>query len=499
MVDQAREAIAIVGIGCRFPGGVDSPRAFWRLLRDGGDAVGEIPRERFDVDRFYSPYAATPGKMMSRLGGFLEGVDRFDAAAFGISPREAERLDPQQRLLLEVTWEAFEDAGLPIDRLAGQNTGVFIGQWLNDYEARLFRDPGAVDFYMTVGTGRYSTSGRLSYTFGLQGPSMTIDTACSSSLVAVHQACRSLWSGESDLALAGGVNVSLAPHINIAYSQSRMMAADGRCKFGDARANGYVRSEGAGIVVLKPLQRALDDGDRVYAVIAGSAVNNDGRTSGYLATPGQAGQEDLLRKAYRDANISPTLVHYVEAHGTGTPAGDPVELGALGAVLGGGRPTGEPCLVGSVKTNLGHTEGAAGIAGLIKAALALQQRQIPANLHFEQPNPAIAWAALGLAVNTRLCPWPDDGQVPTAGVSAFGIAGTNAHAVLEAAPATEPAVPAAVLEHRAHILAISASGSAALGELATRYASTLQRGEHTIADFCAAAATGRVDLHHRQQ
>ena len=252
----SKQPIAITGIGCSFPGGVSTPEAFWQLLCDGIDAITEVPLERFDVDTYYDPRPATPGKIMTRWGGFLEQIDRFDASFFGISPREADRLDPQQRLLLETSWAALEDAGQVADRLIGSQTGVFVGLWLNDYEARLFADPAQVDFYMTTGSGRYSASGRISYNFGFQGPSLTIDCACSSSLVAVHLACQSLWSGECSLALAGGANVILQPHITIAYSQSKMMAPDGRCKFGDARADGYVRSEGAGMIVLKPLSHA---------------------------------------------------------------------------------------------------------------------------------------------------------------------------------------------------------------------------------------------------
>jgi phthiocerol/phenolphthiocerol synthesis type-I polyketide synthase C len=425
-----REPIAIIGIGCRFPGGIHDPESYWRALREGLDAITEIPADRFDAAALYREGSPAPGRIGTRWGGFLEQIDRFDAAFFGISPREADLLDPQQRLLLETSWEALEDAGQPADALLGSRAGVFVGLWLNDYEARLFADP-AVDFYMTTGSGRYAASGRISYTLGLQGPSVTIDTACSSSLVAVHLACQSLWSGECPLALAGGANVILQPHITIAYSQSGMMAADGRCKFGDARANGYVRSEGAAMLVLKPLSRALADGDNVYAVIRGSAVNNDGRSGDYLATPAQAGQEQMLRLAYRDAGVSPGQVAYVEAHGTGTGAGDPVELGALGAVLAEGRTPGLHCAVGSVKTNLGHTEGAAGVAGLIKAALVLRHREVPPTLHLEQPNPAIPWERLPLFLPREPTPLAPDTAPAIAGVSSFGIAGTNAHVVLE--------------------------------------------------------------------
>ncbi|HEX3990297.1 MAG TPA: polyketide synthase, partial [Acetobacteraceae bacterium] len=390
--------VAIVGIGCRFPGDVADAAAFWRFLAAGRDAIAEIPRDRIDLTHYYNEQPATPGRIMTRWGGFLAQIEGFDAAFFGMSPREAERLDPQQRLLLETAWEALEDAGQDIAALEGSATGVFVGQWLSDFEARLFADPETVDFYMTTGSGRYASSGRLSYLLGLRGPSLTIDTACSSSLVAVHMAARSIRSGESKLALAGGVNVILQPHISVAYSQSRMMAPDGHCKFGDAAGDGYVRSEGAGLIVLKALDAALADGDRIYALIRGSAVNNDGRSSGSMGTPSRVGQTELLREAYRDAQVSPGDVGYIEAHGTGTRAGDPVELGALGAVLGEGRTSGKRARVGSVKTNLGHTEGAAGIAGLIKAALCLHHEAIPASLNCKQLNPAIPWAELPVEI-----------------------------------------------------------------------------------------------------
>jgi myxalamid-type polyketide synthase MxaE and MxaD len=336
--DHCHDSIAIIGIGCRYPGAPD-PDCLWRVLRDGGHCIGEIPAERFGpLETLFDPRPAIPGRIMSRFGGFLDDIERFDAEFFGIAPLEARQLDPQQRLLLEVAWEALEDAGIPAGGLMGSPTGVFIGSWLQDFESRLIGDPLSddlrrIDLHTTTGSGRYALAGRISYVFGFQGPSLVVDTACSSSLVAVHLACRSLSQGESQIALAGGVNILLSPYITVAYSQSRMMAPDGRCKFGDARADGYVRSEGCGLVVLKPLSKAVADGDGIYAVIHGSAVNNDGRSSGDLTTPGASAQEDLLRSAYRDAGVVPARVHYVEAHGTGTRAGDPVELTALGRVL----------------------------------------------------------------------------------------------------------------------------------------------------------------------
>jgi acyl transferase domain-containing protein/acyl carrier protein len=405
-------------------------------------------------------------------------------------------MDPQQRLVLETAWEALEDAGEDVQRLAGSSTAVFVGQWLSDFEARLYADPEAVDFYMTTGSGRYATSGRLSYALGVRGPSATIDTACSSSLVAVHLAVRSLRSGESELAIAGGANVILQPHISIAYSQSSMMAPDGRCKFGDASGDGYVRSEGAGLVVLKPLDRARADGNRIYATIRGSAINNDGRSSGSMGTPSRTGQEELLRRAYADAAADAAAVAYVECHGTGTRAGDPVELGALQAVLGEGRPSDRRAYVGSVKTNFGHTEGAAGVAGLIKVALALHHGAIPPSLHFRQPNPSVPWDEVPFAINTQAVPWPDGGagdRVRLAGVSAFGIAGTNAHVVLESAPPTPTApVDAAA---GALVLPLAARSGPALRALAARYADRL--ADVDLRDLCFSAQTRRTALSHR--
>lgn len=495
MSDPSRDPVALVGIGCRFPGAVVDPASFWAFLSEGRDAIGEIPPSRIDLAHYFDARPATPGRIMTRWGGFLKGIEDFDAGFFGISPREAERLDPQQRLLLETAWEALEDAGVDADALNGSATAVFVGQWLSDFESRLFADPEGVDFFMTTGSGRYASSGRLSYLLGLRGPSLTLDSACSSSLAAVHLAVRSIRSGESDLALAGGANVILQPHISIAYSQSRMMAPDGHCKFGDAKGDGYVRSEGAGLVVLKSLARALADGDRIYALIEGSAVNNDGRASGSMGTPSRVGQEELLRTAYRDAGRSPGEVGYIEAHGTGTRAGDPVELGALGAVLAEGRAASHRVSVGSVKTNLGHTEGAAGVAGLIKAALSLHHGAIPPSLHFVDPNPGVPWGELPLRVPTALTAWPASDSPRVAGVNSFGIAGTNAHVVLrEAPPAAKLAAPAA---HSASavVLPLSARSPEALRALASRHAERLARPDApALQDLCQAAALRRAAL-----
>nr|AXN93586.1 PuwB [Cylindrospermum alatosporum CCALA 994] len=426
------EPIAIIGIGCRFPG-IKTPEGFWHLLRDGVDAISEVPKTRWDIESFYDPDPAIPGKMSTKWGGFLEQVDQFDPQFFGISPREAVGIDPQQRLSLEVAWEALEDAGQKPEYLVGKPVGVFTGVSTFDYYWHWMRNPSQTDVYFATGIANCMVANRISYTFNFTGPSLAIDTACSSSLVAVHLACQSLANGESTLALAGGVNVMTSPWLFVGFSKSGFMAPDGRCKTFDSRANGYVRSEGGGFVVLKLLSQAVADGDRIYAVIRGSAINQDGRSNG-LTAPNSLAQEAVLRDAYRQAGVSPGRVQYIEAHGTGTKLGDPIEMKALGKVLSEDRPSGETCAVGAVKTNIGHTEAAAGIAGLIKVALSLQNQQIPPSLHFLEPNPYIPFDKLPLRVQQTLEPWPTGVGNALAGVSSFGFGGTNAHVVLEAAP-----------------------------------------------------------------
>ncbi|MFP4440312.1 MAG: acyltransferase domain-containing protein, partial [Chloroflexaceae bacterium] len=433
--EQGPMPIAVVGMSCRFPQAPDL-KSFWQFMLAGGDAITEVPPERFDIEAVYDPRPATPGRIVTRYGGFLDGVDLFDAAFFGISPREAVRVDPQQRLLLEVSWEALEDAGIVPDTLEGSPTGVFVGMCYNDYEDLQISDPDSMDIYANTGGFRSVTPGRVSFALGLAGPSINVDAACASSLVSVHLACQSIRSGESTLAIAAGVNLILQPEISIGFSQANMLSPDGRCKAFDSRANGFVRSEGIGVVVLKPLAEALADGNPIYAVIRSTMVNNDGRSNGMMTTPSRPGQQDLLRKAYHSAGINPADVQYIEAHGTGTSSGDPVEAGALGAVLGEGRSADQPCWLGSVKTNVGHTEGAAGIAGLIKLALSLKNEVIPASQHCLTPNPKIPWDELKLQVVRENSPWPQYGKPAIAGVNSFGISGINAHVVLEAPPTT---------------------------------------------------------------
>lgn len=387
---EPREPIAIIGIGCRFPGGADTPDAFWKLLEGGVDAITEIPRDRWNFERFYDSEPGTPGKTNGRWGGFLEGIDRFDAAFFGISPREAALMDPQQRLLLEVAADAIDDGGQTIERLWGTKTAIFVGISSFDYTG-IQQGMGQlknIDAHSNTGGALSIAANRISYFFNFLGPSLAVDTACSSSLVALHLACRSLWCKESTTAMAGGVNVLIRPEPFIGFSRLAMLSPDGRCKAFDAGANGFVRAEGAGMVVLKTLSRALDDEDDIYAVILGTASNQDGRTSS-LTVPSEEAQEELVKEACRQAGVAPEQIQYVEAHGTGTLVGDPIEARALGRALGENRPEGRYCAIGSVKTNIGHLEPAAGIAGLIKVALSLKRGRIPPNLHFLEPNPSI--------------------------------------------------------------------------------------------------------------
>ncbi|HEX6042106.1 type I polyketide synthase, partial [Longimicrobium sp.] len=500
--DAPGEPIAIVGIGCRFPG-ADGPEAFWRLLWEGTDAVTEVPADRWDVDALYDPDPAVPGRMTTRWGGFLDGVDRFDAAFFGIAPREAARMDPQQRLLLEVAWEALEDAGLDPDRLAGSPTGVFVGISTSDYGQRQFTDPALSDAYAGTGGSLSIAANRLSYVLDLRGPSLAVDTACSSSLVALHLAVRSLRAGECATAIVGGANLLLSPEITVNFSKAGFMSPDGRCRAFSAGANGYVRGEGAGAVVLKPLARARADGDPVYAVVRGTAVNQDGRSNG-LTAPSGAAQEAVLRAACAAAGVRPAEVDYVEAHGTGTPLGDPIEARALGAVVGAGRAEGCPCRIGSVKTNLGHLEAAAGIAGVIKVALSLRHRRLAPSLHFDEPSPAIPFAALGLSVQRGRDGWPAEPGRGAAGVSSFGFGGTNAHAVLAEAPLADPADAGraqdagdAETPARAVLLPLSARDPGALHALAERVREHLLSTDASPAALAWTASLRRAHHDHR--
>lgn len=502
--EELMEAVAIIGMGCRFPG-APNPHAFWQLMCNGGDAITEVPADRYDVDAVYDPRPATPGKVMSRYGGFLEQVDQFDAAFFGISPREAARMDPQHRLLLEVAWEAMEDAGVVPAMLTEAeklNIACFIGVITGDYWDRQFRNAAHLDVYATCGSARSGAAGRISFSQDLMGTSFAIDAACSSSLVAVDQAVQNLRSGACTMAVAGGVNVILNPDHTIGFSQGKMMAADGHCKTYDASADGYVRSEGAGIVVLKLLSQALADNDQIYALIRGSASNNDGRSDSFMA-PSTRGQQAGLRKACQNAGITPLSITYVEAHGPGTKAGDPIEITTLGEVLCAGRTSDQPLLVGSVKTNIGHTEGAAGVAGLIKTALCLSNGMIPPNLHFHTPSPLIPWENYAIKIPTKLTPWPPSDAGPRrAAVCSYGIAGTNTYILVEEAPGCRKNAAKAEPGElpSLSLLPMSAQTAEALTELVHRYLTHLEDeayADQTLRTIAATAGCRRAHHEYR--
>jgi acyl transferase domain-containing protein/acyl carrier protein len=482
------EPLAIIGMSCRFPGGAIDPEAYWQLLHEGRDAIREAPADRWNKDEFAAENVAW-------YGGFLDDLDQFDPKFFGITPREATTLDPQQRLVLEVSWEALERAGLAPDRLSGSPTGVFIGITTNDY-AQLSRAGGAaqLDVYSATGSALNAAAGRVAYTFGLQGPCMAIDTACSSSLVAVHLACQSLRNGESDLAIAGGVNVILTPDGFVCFSRWGMMAPDGRCKTFDAHADGFVRGEGCGIVVLKRLSDALANGDHVLAVIRGSAVNQDGRSSG-LTVPNGLAQQAVVRRALANAGLDPIDVGYIETHGTGTALGDPIEVEALGAVLGQGRDAEHPLTIGSVKTNLGHLESASGMAGLIKVVLSLQHEELPPHLHLHERSPRIPWPDFPIVIPQALTPWPRSERRRIAGVSGFGFSGTNAHVILEEAPL--PSSAASEIDRPWHLLTVSAKNEQSLSDLTARYDRYLADSPSDFADICFSANTGHAQFQHR--
>lgn len=495
--------IAIVGIACRFPGGANNPDELWSLLRDERDAVTQIPAERFGTEFYQHPSKREAGKSYTFSAGVLDNIAGFDAAFFGVSPREAAQMDPQQRLLLELAWEAFEHAGVRPQDMRGQNCGVFVGVASPDYGNRSVDDLNSVDPYSATGNTLSIASNRVSYLFDLRGPSMSIDTACSSSLVALHQAVQALRSGEADMALAGGVNLLMHPFGFVTFSKASMLSPRGRCRAFDATGDGYVRSEGGAFVLLKPLERALADGDTIHAVIAGSGVNSDGFTQGGISVPGSATQAALLRSVYARAGVDPHSLSYLEAHGTGTAVGDPIEARALIDVLSSGRPADKPLLIGSIKTNIGHLETASGMAGLLKAVLCLKHRAVPRSLHFETPNPSIDFAGGRLRVADRFTPLGAEhgagGDQPlTVGVNSFGFGGTNAHVVLMEAPAAAEAV-AAIVEtpaERLSPLVLTARSPQAFAALAARYLAVLERGAHWQA-VAASAARRRQWFTHR--
>ncbi|CDQ45034.1 type I polyketide synthase [Mycolicibacterium neoaurum] len=493
-----REPLAIVGIGCRFPGDADTANSFWRLLRDEVDATGDVPATRWNAQRYHDPNPAKMGKVVTRRGGFLSEIDQFDPQFFGISPREAHSLDPQQRLLLEVTWEAFEDGGIPVDQVAGTDVGVFIGGFTLDYQ--LIQNQGRTSRYRFKphsATGMMMTmlANRLSHAFDFRGPSMTVDTACSSSLVATHLAAQSIWNGECELAVAGGVNIMVGPNTAIAESRSGFLSPQGRSRAFDDAADGYARGEGGAVVIIKPLQQALRDGDDIYAQILGTAVSQDGHTDG-ITVPREDAQRLAIKAALERAELDPDQIGYVEAHGTGTPVGDPIEMRALAQALTTDRPASRPLLIGSVKTNIGHLEAGAGVAGLIKAAMVVKHGFIPANLHLQKPTSHVSLAELKLDIPPTGRPFPPAAR-RIAGVNSFGFGGTNAHVVL-AEPPAPMTTPAAVNPLPLAAIPISARSAEALVATAGRLADHLE--EHpdiALPDLGYTLARRRTHLSHR--
>jgi malonyl CoA-acyl carrier protein transacylase len=487
------EPIAIIGMSCRFPGARDT-ESFWHLLSHGVNAIQEIPESRWQLNNLYDPNPDAPGKMYSRHGGFLSEIDKFDAHFFGISPKEAMSLDPQQRLLLEVGFEALENSGQSSEKLFGTATGVFIAISTFDYAMRLSEARSQIDAHLGTGTLLSPAAGRLSYALGLKGASMVVDTACSSSLVATHLALNSLRNKESDMALVGGVSLLLSPTLNINFSKARMLSPDGLCKTFDASANGYVRSEACGVVVLKRLSQALQDGDNILALIRGSAINQDG-ASGGLTVPSGPSQEAVIRQALKNAGVKPNEVSYVEAHGTGTSLGDPIEVNALGSVFSERE---KPLIVGAVKTNVGHSEAASGIVSLIKVTLALQHKQIPPNLHFHQPNPYIPWEQLPIKVSSELTPWSTIDKQRVAGISSFGFSGTNAHIVLAEAPEVAKKAEGETFSRPLHLLTLSAKTSDALSQQIHNYSEYFTTHPNLDwGDVCFTANTRRTHFKER--
>ena len=499
------EAIAIIGTGCRFPGGVDSPESYWKFLRESRDGRVEIPKERWDNDRYYNSEPEAPGQMYVRHGYFLQQpVDQFDPSFFGISGAEAAKIDPSQRLLLEVSWEALENAGISPRSLKNTDTGVYIGQCFNDYALiGMHALPNNLtDFYLGLGTAMNISAGRVAYVLGLQGPTFTLDTTCSSSLVTLHIACQSLRSRESNLALVGGVNLMLHPNVTHGFCKGRALSPDSRCKTFDASADGYARGEGCGVVVLKRLRDAVADGDRILALVRGSAINHDGPSSG-LTVPNQQAQKKVIRQALANAKLDPLQVDYVECHGTGTSLGDPLEVKAIDEVYCQERSKEDPLILGAVKSNVGHLEAAAGVAGLMKIILALQNQEIPPNLHFNQPNPQINWEKIPVKVATTVLPWSKASKPLVAGISGFGMSGTNAHVILQEAPVQVKQKAEGESEddreRSLHLLTLSAKTGRSLQELVVRYQNYLEKesNKNELADICYTANTGRTHLNHR--
>jgi len=494
----SREPIAIVGIGCRFAGGVDSPQSFWKLIANGDDGIMEVPKDRWSLRKYYDPDPSKPGKMYTRKGGFLRNpIDRFDGRFFGITPREAESMDPQQRLLLEVAWEAFEDGGQPPEMFVGSETGVYIGAFTldNKLTQMAISNQRAINSHTAISSTMTILSNRLSYFFDLRGPSISIDTACSSSLVALHYACQDIWRGQCEMALAGGVNVIFRPEYGIGMCKGKFLAPDGRSKSFDARANGYARGEGAGVILLKPVSVAQQNGDLIYGLICGTGVNQDGRTDG-ITVPNPNSQRTLIEKVIRESSLESKDIRYFEAHGTGTAVGDPIEAAAIGSVLKDDRD--EPCPIGSVKANIGHTEAASGIAGVIKTALCLREKKVPPLANLQTANPNIPFDELRLRLPRALEEMTGEDGPAHACVNSFGYGGTNAHAILREPPSQNirPSLldsnqSDATAELR-FALPLSAKSVAALDSLAESYTALIQdQSEDELANICSSAALRR--------